>query len=213
MWSRYRHCKGIWGCCCIGAATYSTPLSLPPPCSAACLHRLLHDCWQWTHIPLLGHQDSAARVHVWIWAELHTVHVNASPPLPPSLPSFPLTLPLSLPSLLSPLSLPSFPPHSLPASLASLTVPLHRPALNRYSDLSLHPSQVGPSEKVYVSVNVTNTGTLDAQEVAQLYVQVPSQGATLPTPRLALQGVQKYLITAQRSRIVTFELTPYQFST
>ncbi|KUI69829.1 putative beta-glucosidase M [Cytospora mali] len=55
-----------------------------------------------------------------------------------------------------------------------------------------------------VNCTITNSGTVDAAEVAQLYIGVP--GAGVDSPERVLRGFEKQLVPAGGSRTFTFEL-------
>ena len=63
-------------------------------------------------------------------------------------------------------------------------------------------------EQIEVSGTITNTGTTDAYEVAQLYVHQCS--GNLARPICELKGFRKIFIPAGESRTVSFTLTPEQ---
>ena len=50
-----------------------------------------------------------------------------------------------------------------------------------YSKLTVSSSTIGPCDDVQVTVDVTNTGTVDGEEVVQAYVTTPK--ASVPAPR------------------------------
>jgi beta-glucosidase len=63
---------------------------------------------------------------------------------------------------------------------------------------------------VHLSVDITNTGTVDSNEVAQLYVSYPSSLAEEPAKQL--KSFQKVLIKASETATVVFELTERDLS-
>ncbi len=78
-----------------------------------------------------------------------------------------------------------------------------------YSDLHLDHETLTAGAPLTATVKVTNTGTLDGDEVAQLYLTPPAQPGS---PRLTLQGVQRVSLTAHESRTLSFTLRPEQLS-
>ena len=72
------------------------------------------------------------------------------------------------------------------------------------------PANVKTDENIRVSVDVTNTGSLDGDEVVELYVQLPD--AQVPVPRHALQGFKRLFLKAGENKTVDFVIKPEQFS-
>ena len=80
----------------------------------------------------------------------------------------------------------------------------------RYDGAKVSPRQWRGTDKVTVSVNVTNTGAVDADEVVQLYVSHPEvKGAPIRT----LVAFKRIYIAKGRSEKVTFELDDRSLST
>ena len=65
-------------------------------------------------------------------------------------------------------------------------------------------------ETASVSVDVTNTGDYDGDEVVQLYVK--DVEASVPVPRHHLEGFKRVHVKAGETKTVTFTLTPKQFA-
>ena len=79
----------------------------------------------------------------------------------------------------------------------------------KYEDLKIDKkAKVG--DKVAVKVKVTNTGKMAGDEVVQLYLK--DEEASTPRPKVQLEGFTRIHLNAGESKIVDFELTPYQFS-
>ena len=78
-----------------------------------------------------------------------------------------------------------------------------------YSKLSLSAEKVVAGGSLTAEVDVTNTGTRDGDEVAELYVTPPQGGVA---PKLALEGFQRVHLRAGETRRLTFELGPRQLS-
>ncbi|HEX8315740.1 MAG TPA: glycoside hydrolase family 3 C-terminal domain-containing protein, partial [Flavisolibacter sp.] len=72
----------------------------------------------------------------------------------------------------------------------------------RYSNLRLPVSS--KAKKLTVSVNVTNRGKMDGEEVVQLYVS--GQEKTAQAPLRSLKGFQRIFLKAGESRTVQFSL-------
>jgi beta-glucosidase len=79
-----------------------------------------------------------------------------------------------------------------------------------YRNLQIVPEQIKPGDSVSIQVEVENTGQRLGDEVAQLYVQ--DVAASLPVPRLQLQGFSRIRLAPGQKQIVQFTLTPEQMS-
>ncbi len=78
-----------------------------------------------------------------------------------------------------------------------------------YAPLRIAPASGGTESGVTVESEITNTGTRDGDEVAQLYLVPPAfDGA----PRLALRGFQRVTLKAGEHRQIKFELSPRDLS-
>jgi beta-glucosidase len=73
-----------------------------------------------------------------------------------------------------------------------------------YSDLRLSSETVAPAGRVDISVRVTNTGTVPAGEVVQVYVR--DLDASVPVPRRHLEGVARVELAPGAARTVCFTL-------
>ncbi|MGC4101875.1 glycoside hydrolase family 3 C-terminal domain-containing protein [Ferruginibacter sp.] len=79
----------------------------------------------------------------------------------------------------------------------------------KYSNLKL-PATVAKGKNTTVSVQVTNTGKIDGEEVVQLYVA--NQNKALHAPVRALKGFQRIALKAGESKTITFTLKPADIS-
>jgi beta-glucosidase len=78
-----------------------------------------------------------------------------------------------------------------------------------YAPLQVDAVEGAPENGVVVSTTVTNTGSRDGDEVAQLYLTPPAfEGA----PRLALRGFQRLSLQAGEQRRISFRLSPRELS-
>ncbi len=75
-----------------------------------------------------------------------------------------------------------------------------------YAAPAVEKSKVTTEEPIRVSVDVTNTGTLDGDEVVQLYVSY--KNSRIIRPLRDLRGFQRVMIKAGETKTVTFELKP-----
>ena len=71
-------------------------------------------------------------------------------------------------------------------------------------------SSVKTGENITVSVDVTNTGNLDGDEVVQLYVSLPE--SKLQKPIRSLQGFKRVHLKKGETQTVEFTLKPLQFA-
>ncbi len=78
-----------------------------------------------------------------------------------------------------------------------------------YSNLKM-PTSVRAGEKVFVSVDVKNSGSRSGEEVVQLYVT--ELEASAPVPIRSLQGFRRVHLKAGETKTVSFTLTPRQLS-
>lgn len=79
----------------------------------------------------------------------------------------------------------------------------------KYSKLS-GPKTAEVGENLSISVNVTNKGKLNSDEVVQLYVT--DNNGTLPKPLRQLKGINRVHIKAGETKTVTFKLDSQTFS-
>jgi beta-glucosidase len=79
-----------------------------------------------------------------------------------------------------------------------------------YSDLRLSARTIGADETLTLSVNVENVGQRAGDEVVQLYVT--DIAASVPVPIRQLQGFKRLHLSPGETGMVTFALTPRQFS-
>jgi beta-glucosidase len=79
----------------------------------------------------------------------------------------------------------------------------------RYSNLKL-PAKVNAGDNAWISVTVKNTGTVDGEEVVQLYLT--DVNASAPVPIRSLQGFQRVFLKAGEETSVSLSLAPRQLS-
>ena len=79
-----------------------------------------------------------------------------------------------------------------------------------YSGLKLSANQIKDTEKLTVSVNVTNTGAVAGKEVVQLYVS--DAVSTVFRPIRELKGFEKVELKPGQTKTVTFELDKRAFA-
>ncbi|WP_029277749.1 glycoside hydrolase family 3 N-terminal domain-containing protein [Pedobacter borealis] len=74
----------------------------------------------------------------------------------------------------------------------------------QFGDLKVSSDKFAVNDTIKVSANISNTGKLDAMEVAQLYVR--DQVSSIATPVKQLRGFQKVLVKAGGTTTVHFSL-------
>ena len=74
-----------------------------------------------------------------------------------------------------------------------------------YSNVTLSKSTAGPSDMVTASIKVTNNGTMDGQEVVQLYVQ--DMISSVVVPNKSLKGFKKVMIKAGQTMDVSIPVS------
>ena len=79
-----------------------------------------------------------------------------------------------------------------------------------YDDIALAADSIRVGEAATVSINVTNTGDRDGDEVVQLYLK--HQQPAAPAPRHSLKGFRRIHLAAGETRQLTFTLTPNDLS-
>jgi beta-glucosidase len=79
----------------------------------------------------------------------------------------------------------------------------------KYDDLAV-PANVSSGKKMIVSVRITNTGKMDGEEVAELYLS--HLNAKIKAPIRALKGFERMFLKAGESKIVKFELSSEHLS-
>ena len=76
----------------------------------------------------------------------------------------------------------------------------------KYSDLNLSSINLKGNQTLNISVNVTNTGNYDGEEVVQLYIR--DLVGKVVRPVKELKGFQKIMVKKGESKYVNFKLTP-----
>ena len=75
-----------------------------------------------------------------------------------------------------------------------------------FSNFKIGTSSFTPNDKVAVSVDVTNTGSVDGDEVVQVYVKTPDSPASLERPIKRLRGFKRVSIPAGQTKSVSIEV-------
>jgi hypothetical protein len=75
-----------------------------------------------------------------------------------------------------------------------------------YKNLRLNATTIGHCDSVSVSVDVTNTGAVDSDEVVQMYVKTPD--ASVKAPRVRLADFERVAIPKGSTVMVSLTLAP-----
>jgi len=76
----------------------------------------------------------------------------------------------------------------------------------KLDNLSVQPARIAPGANAMVTVDVTNTGDREGDEVPQLYIHQRDSSVTRPV--LALRGFQRVHLRPGKKTTVNFVLTP-----
>ena len=71
-----------------------------------------------------------------------------------------------------------------------------------YSDFRISKTAVTPDDRIVISVDVTNTGGCDGDEVVQVYMTTPDSPASFQRPIKRLKGFRRVTIPAGQTRTV-----------
>jgi beta-glucosidase len=80
----------------------------------------------------------------------------------------------------------------------------------KFENLRVEPAQIAAGQTAEVSVEVTNTGTREGDEVAELYLH--QQVASVTQPVLQLKGFERITLKPGEKRTVEFTVTPQMLS-
>jgi beta-glucosidase len=80
----------------------------------------------------------------------------------------------------------------------------------KFDNLKVEPQQIMQSGTAKVSVDVTNTGTREGDEVPQLYIH--QRVASVTQPVMQLKGFERIRLKPSEKRTVTFNVTPEMLS-
>ena len=75
-----------------------------------------------------------------------------------------------------------------------------------YSDIKLSSNELTSDGEIEASVNVTNTGGVNGEEVVQCYVRDLVGSVTRPVKEL--KGFEKISLKAGQSKVITFKISP-----
>jgi beta-glucosidase len=77
-----------------------------------------------------------------------------------------------------------------------------------YENLILDKNKINSSESARMSVDVTNTGLVEGEEVIQLYISSINDKKAIKT----LRGFNRINLHPNEIKTVSFEITPYNLS-
>jgi beta-glucosidase len=80
----------------------------------------------------------------------------------------------------------------------------------RYDHLVAKPPASGSKSSIQITVDVTNTGTREGDEVAQLYVR--EDVSSVETPDRSLAGFSRIRLKPNKTKTVTFQVPPEQLA-
>ena len=75
----------------------------------------------------------------------------------------------------------------------------------QYGDITLSKNRITPSEKLHVTITLTNTGNYDGEEVTQLYIRDMVAGVARPLKQL--RGFQKTMLRKGETKTLTFTIS------
>lgn len=75
-----------------------------------------------------------------------------------------------------------------------------------YSNFKISKSDITPNDKITISVDVTNTGAYDGDEVVQIYMTTPDSPASLERPIKRLKGFKRVSIPMGHTKTVAIDI-------
>jgi beta-glucosidase len=75
-----------------------------------------------------------------------------------------------------------------------------------YSNFSINKSSITPNDKITVKVDVKNTGSVDGDEVVQIYLKTPDSPASLERPIKRLKGFKRVTIPQGQTKTVSINI-------
>jgi beta-glucosidase len=75
-----------------------------------------------------------------------------------------------------------------------------------YSNFSISKNTITPNDKITVCADVKNTGSVDGDEVVQVYMRTPDSPASLERPIKRLKGFQRVTIAAGQTKTVSINI-------
>ena len=78
----------------------------------------------------------------------------------------------------------------------------------KFDNLRVNPASIGGAGETTVSVDVTNTGSREGDEVAELYIH--QRVASVSQPVMQLRGFERVSLKPGESKTLVFKLTPHE---
>ena len=75
-----------------------------------------------------------------------------------------------------------------------------------FSNFSINKNSLTPNDKVTLTTDVKNTGSVDGDEVVQIYVKTPDSPASLERPIKRLKGFKRVTIPAGQTKTVSIDI-------
>jgi len=75
-----------------------------------------------------------------------------------------------------------------------------------YSDFKISNARITPNGKVTITFDIKNTGSVDGDEIAQVYVRTPDSPSSLQRPVKRLKGFERVTIPAGQTRTVSIDV-------
>jgi len=75
-----------------------------------------------------------------------------------------------------------------------------------YTNLQVYPTKIKKGDRVYITVDVSNTGSVKGDEVVQLYLSLPS--GSVPVRKQDLRGFDRVTLDPGQKETVRFTLEP-----
>ena len=75
-----------------------------------------------------------------------------------------------------------------------------------YSNYKISKTNITPNDKITISVDVTNAGPMDGDEIVQIYMRTPENPIALQRPIKRLKGFQRISLPAGQTKTVSIEI-------
>ena len=75
-----------------------------------------------------------------------------------------------------------------------------------YSDFRISQNSLTPQDKITLSVDITNTGSYDGDEVVQVYLRTPDSQASLERPIKRLKGFKRVTVPVGQTKTVAIDI-------
>jgi beta-glucosidase-like glycosyl hydrolase len=75
-----------------------------------------------------------------------------------------------------------------------------------YSNFFISKSNITPNDKITVNVDVKNTGSMDGDEIVQIYVKTPDSPTSLERPIKRLRGFKRVTIPTGQTKTVSIDI-------